>query len=269
MQQPYLYFYGATNDTNGTPVPDNMNLGFTKSRHLVAGVEKHLGSDSSGVRVKVEGYHQRLYDVPVEIKESSFSLINTGADFVRLTPNPMVNEGIARNYGVELTAERGFSRGYLLLVTATIFQSEYKGSDNVWRNSDFNGKYLTNILFTREWILKQQNIFSLGTKFITAGGRWYGPVADSASIAEKRVVYISETKNTKQFQPYFRVDVRASYKINLPKVSHEIAVDLINIFNRANVLKLTYIPGNANHKAGVSKEYQLGTLPFFYYRINF
>ena len=73
-----------------------------------------------------------------------------------------------------------------------------------------------------------------------------------------------------QFAPYFRADIRVSYKINRPKVSHEVAVDLVNIFGTKNVLKLTYAPNDLDPSANpVRQEYQLGFLPLFYYRIDF
>ena len=66
------------------------------------------------------------------------------------------------------------------------------------------------------------------------------------------------------------VQMRINYRINRPKVSHEIAVDLVNIFGTKNVLKLTYSPNDLDPAASpVRVEYQLGFLPLFYYRIDF
>jgi hypothetical protein len=268
IQQPYLYFYGEENDPEKRPIPLNKHMGLTRGAHSVVGIEKFFGADTLGTRVKLEIYYQYLYNVPVEKDTSSFSLINTGADFTRLTPNRLVNGGTARNYGFEVTVERPFAKGYLLLFTGSLFQSKYKGSDNILRNSDFNGHYIANLLFTREWTFKKQNIFSVGTKFVTTGGRWYGPPDQEKSDEEKQVVYISESKNTLQFPAYFRFDLRVSYKVNLPSITHEFAVDLINVFNTKNVLKEAYIPGNTQDDGEIVTEYQLGTLPFFYYRIS-
>jgi len=54
------------------------------------------------------------------------------------------------------------------------------------------------------------------------------------------------------------------------KVSHEIAIDLVNILNTKNVLKLTYAPNDLDPLANpVRQEYQLGFLPLFYYRLDF
>ena len=125
-------------------------------------------------------------------------------------------------------------------------------------------------LFTKDWSLKGRNTFSIGGKVTTAGGRRYGPVDRVASDREKDVVFVDATRNSLQFAPYFRTDLRVNYKINRPKVSHEIAVDLVNIFGTKNVLKLTYSPNDLNPSSNpVREEYQLGFLPLFYYRIDF
>ncbi|MEM9998082.1 MAG: TonB-dependent receptor, partial [Bacteroidota bacterium] len=57
-------------------VPDgtqpNQDLGFARAHHLVLGYRRALGDASS---LQIEGYAQRLFDVPV-IADSSFSLLN-------------------------------------------------------------------------------------------------------------------------------------------------------------------------------------------------
>ncbi len=104
----------------------------------------------------------------------------------------------------------------------------------------------------------------------TAGGRRYGPVDQQASEQQKEIVYISETRNSMQFDPYFIMDFRVNYKINRPKVTHEIAVDFVNVFDTKNILKLTYAPDPNNINANpIREEYQLGFLPLFLYRIDF
>jgi hypothetical protein len=56
------------------------------------------------------------------------------------------------------------------------------------------------------------------------------------------VVWVAATRNSLQFRPYFRADLRINYRINRPKLSHEIAMDLVNVLNTENVLTLTYAP---------------------------
>ncbi len=268
IQPTYLYFYGDKNDIIGNPIPLNRDLGFTRSAQMVTGYQRLLGSD---FRFKTEIYFQYLFDIPIDQNiQSSFSLVNTGAGFSRYFPMRLTNEGIGRNYGLELTLEKFFSKGYLFLLTGSLFEAKYRGSDQVWRDTDFNGNYIFNSLFTKEWRLKNKNAFSVGGKVTTAGGRRYGPVDTQASEEQKEVVYVSDTRNSLQFDPYFRADLRINYKINRAKVTHEIAVDLVNIFDTKNILKLTYAPDPNNPTANsIREEYQLGFLPLFYYRIDF
>ncbi len=239
IQPPYLYFYGQTNDAGGNPIPQNLKMDFTRSIHYVLSYQRFLGPD---IRLKAEVYFQDLFNVPVEKTSSSFSLLNTGAGFARFFPGPLMNSGIGKNYGAELTLEKSFSKGYLFLITGSLYDSKYQGSDRVWRDTDFNGNYIFNALLTREWVLKSRNTITIGGKVTTAGGRRYGPIDMTASDQQKEVVYVDSTRNSFQFRPYFRVDLRISYKVNRPKVSHEIAVDLVNILNTKNILKLTYSP---------------------------
>jgi hypothetical protein len=267
IQPAYLYFYGQSNDAKGNPVPHNKKMDFTRSLHFVAGYERFPFTD---FRVKGEVYYQYLYRVPVEQKTSSFSLLNTGASFSRFFPDTLVNRGTGTNYGIELTAEKFFSRGYLFLITGSLFNSRYQGSDGIRRDTDFNGNYVFNVLFTKEWPLKNRNTLAVGGKITTAGGRRYGPVDIPASERDKEVVWVDATRNSLQFRPYFRTDVRINYTINRPNTTHEIALDLVNVFGIKNILKLTYAPNDVDLSASpVREEYQLGFLPLFYYRISF
>ena len=89
----------------------------------------------------------------------------------------------------------------------------------------------------------------------------------------QELVYLDEGRNSEQFAAYFRTDIKLNYKINRIKFSHEIAIDLVNIFGTQNILKQSYAPSLDNPSADPSTfirdEYQLGFLPIFYYRIDF
>ena len=66
------------------------------------------------------------------------------------------------------------------------------------------------------------------------------------------------------------MDLKVNWKLNSDKVTHEIGLDLINIFNTKNLLSLAYSPNLANPSAEpISVKQQLGFLPLFYYKIDF
>ena len=260
----YLYYYGQES-IGRDPQEHNLGLGLTKSHHFVLGYD---WVPARTFRVKAETYYQSLFDIPVEVESSSFSLVNSGSGFSRFFPDTLTNGGTGRNYGVELTLERFFSGGYYFLITSSLFDSKYKGSDGIERNTSFNGRYAMNGLVAKEFTLKNKSTINLGLKMTYAGGRWYGPVDEEASIREQDVVYVDETVNTLQFAPYFRTDVKVAFLWNRPKFSHELAIDFVNVTGRQNILTLTYAPDNPTGE-DIIEQYQLGFLPLFYYKIQF
>ena len=198
----YLYFYDQGGAFGGTRFPAK-NVGFTKSWHFVAGYSKMLADN---LRLLFEAYYQSLNDIPVEeTRQSSFSLVNSGAGFSRIFPSPLVNGGIGRNYGAEITLEKFFSNSYYFLVTASLFDAQYQGSDKIWRNSDFNGKYAFNALFSKEFTFNKRKSQNIGAKFTATGGRWYGPVDAAQSRQAQEIIYADATRNSLQFNPYSRV----------------------------------------------------------------
>jgi hypothetical protein len=271
IQSPYLYFYGPENDSNGKPIPVNQNLDFTRSIHTAIGYQYFLGPSQRPVRFKTEFYYQNLYDVPVDRDvASSFSLLNTGASFVRFYPNALANKGRGENYGVELTLDRSFQKNYLFMINASIFESLYQGSDKQWRDTNFNGNYIINALVTRQWITPSQNMWSIALRGTVAGGRRHGVVDMMQSNAQREVVYVDSTYNSLQFKPYIRFDLRLTYKWNRPRVDHEFALDLFNLFNRQNALRDSYRADFYRWDQGVVRqENQLGFIPFVFYRIDF
>ncbi|MDX2283375.1 MAG: TonB-dependent receptor [Bacteroidia bacterium] len=265
IQSPYVYFYGRRSEGRD-PVEENLGMGLSKSLHTVL---THDFYPAQNLRMRTEVYYQHLYQIPVRVGNSSYSLVNAGSGFSRLFPDTLlVNEGTGRNYGIEFTFEKFFSRGYNFLFTGSLFDARYKGSDGVLRNSVYNGRYAVNALFSKEFKLKQGSSVSLGAKATSIGGRWYGEVDRAASDAALDIVFREETVNTLQFRPYFRGDLKVGFLLNSKRVSHEVAVDIVNVFNTRNILSLTYIPNDPDGNP-IGEQYQLGFLPLFYYKIDF
>lgn len=275
IQPTYAYFYRFRSSSDPRqPVSDyNRNLGLTKSWHYVAAYDRLMGRN---MRLKLEAYYQRLFNVPVEEGRSSFSILNTGAGFSRVFPQKLINAGTGRNYGAELTLEKFFSDSYYFLVTGSLFDARYRGSDGVLRNTDFNGKYAFNALVAKEFVFKRgeskRNSLNVGAKYTAVGGRWYGPVNEAASQAAQEIVFQDATRNTRQFAPYRRFDLKVDYKMNRMnakggRLTHTIAVDFVNVLGIQNLLSLSYAPQPDG--SFIKQEYQLGFLPVFYYKIDF
>lgn len=265
-QPMYTYFYHQL-DSLGNKVYHNMDMDFTKSVHSGIGYEKAFKNSLS---LKMEAYYQYLYNVPVTEDSSAFSLINMGSGFARFFPEPLKNTGTGTNYGIELTLQKYFDKSFFFMISATLYDSKYFGSDGVERNTSYNGTYIANILAGKEFKLGEKQSISLGFKMTFAGGKRYGYIDTAATALNQELIFLDEGFNERQFYDYFRVDAKINWKFNAARTTHEIGLDLVNVTNSKNLLSLAYAPDLLNpSKEPTTPKYQLGFLPIFYYKIDF
>jgi hypothetical protein len=266
MLPSYQYTYRQMHD-DGSYVYHNQDIGFMRSFHTALGYEQ---SFTNTLHMRVETYYQYLFDVPVEVAPSAFSLANEGSGFARFFPGPLQNTGTGKNYGVEFTLEKFFSNNFFYLLTGSVYNSKYTGSDGIERKTDFNGTFAANGLFGYELEIGNKNTLQIGGKLTYAGGKLASPVDIAATHAAKELVFIDSLTNTIKLKDYFRFDLKAVYRLNALQTTHEFSIDFVNMFNIKNVLGYTYAPDPANPEANpVREEYQLGFLPLFYYKIDF
>jgi hypothetical protein len=265
QMQPINVYFLATSSPNGSKSYTNRNLDFTKSHHLVLGYNLQPWKDW---RIKAEAYYQSIYQVPVTSYSSSYSMLNTGATFKTDLQDSLVNAGTGKNYGLELTVEKFFSDGYYGLFTTSLYDSKYKGSDGIERNSAFNGKYIFNALGGKEWNIGRagRNKISIDLKYTNAGGRAYTPIDLLKSNAMGR-----EQKSTEEYssfyENYYRIDFKVGYTLNSANKnrSHTFSLDLQNVTNHKNIFSQNY----DNKIQKINTKYQLGFFPNVVYKLQF
>lgn len=258
-----VYFYETLN-ADGSYTQTNKDLGFTKSIHAVVGYDFNF---SSNFRLKVETYYQSLYDIPVEQNSSIFSASNIGADFTLPNVDSLVNNGTGTNYGIEFTLEKFFSNNYYFLVTTSIYESKYTGSDGVERNTAFNGNFQLNALGGVEFNLdkSKKKVFTFDAKVTYAGGKRYIPIDLEKSKIANEEVNIESQAYDDRLPDYFRADIKVGFKLNGKKVTQEWAFDVQNVFNTQNVFQRIYNPKTNS----ITTDYQIGLFPMMTYRILF
>ena len=267
QMQPLNVYFLQTQLSDGSYVYNNKSLDFTKSHHFVLGYDLQPFKDW---RMKVEAYYQYLFNVPVNTYSSSYSMLNTGASFKTDLEDSLTNTGTGRNYGLELTIEKFFSRGYYGLFTGSVYQSKYTASDGKERNTAFNGRYVFNLLSGKEWKLgkEKRNAFSADLKITYAGGRYYTPIdLDASNMMHHEQLKGDEYAYTSTYPDYFRMDVKAGFTLNSRKkrLSQSISLDLQNVTNNKNVFSESY----DDRMRSINTTYQLGFFPNFIYKIQF
>lgn len=256
-----LQVYFLENRAAGESVRTNENLDLTRSMQAVIGYD-HLFSPN--LRLKTEAYYQYIWGAAVQQRSSSFSMLNAGADFGFPTVDSLDNDGTGENYGIELTLEKFFSDQYYFLFTTSLFQSRYTGSDGVERNTAFNGNYIFNVLGGKEFQLGR-NTLSVDVRTTFAGNRWYTPIDLEASRLQGQTVLVSDAAYSEQYAPYFRTDLKITFRQNSKRVTQEWSVDLNNVTNHQNVFNQQY----SKETNDIETTYQMGLFPVVQYRILF
>ena len=178
-----INFYLLEQQTANGMVQPNKHLDFTKAQHLVLSYNRQI---NDYLHFKVEPYFQYLFDVPV-VPGSYFSLQNLYDE--TYFNDSLVNRGKGWNYGVDLTLERFLHNRFYYLVTASVFQSKYKGGDGILRNARYNRNFVCNVLGGKEWNVRQNNLFSFNVRYTIMGGDRLIPVDEAATYAQQEIVY--------------------------------------------------------------------------------
>ena len=169
--------------------------------------------------------------------------------------------------------ERLLNKGMYFLLTTSLYESKYQGSDGIQRNSAFNGNYVINALFGQEYQLgkkkenkKQQYVFSFDIKANLAGGQRYIPIIPVQVGPETWYAkYDYDNAYSEKYKDYSRVDLKIALRQNNKKSTLEWAIDIQNLFNSKNIYNQVF-----NTRTGeVSYTYQLGLLIIPQFRIEF
>lgn len=262
LQSRIIYYNQDYDNITGAYSENNLNLKSTKAQHFVLGYEYNFAQD---FRLKIESYYQHLYDIPVSKVDRQYSVVNLGAEYYLEVPDSLVSSGKGKNYGLELTVEKFLNQGYYLLFSASVFDSKYKGSDGVWRNTSFNTNYVFNLLGGYEWKINKNNFITFDVKNVWSGGRRKTPIDLAASRTERRTIYDNQHAFEDKLKDYFRTDFRIGFKINSKKSTQEWALDLQNITNHRNIYSESY----NQYSNQVAITYQQSFMPMMLYRINF
>jgi CarboxypepD_reg-like domain len=262
-QAPLITTSYAQRKINTGETYPNKSLDFMTSQHYVLTYDWNL---SENLRLKAEAYYQDLSNLPVEKNPSAFSAVNSG---IRFGPDDEVNltsKGTGTNYGIELTLERFFNKGYYFLITTSLFDSKYKGSDNIERNTAYNTQYVFNALAGKEFrVGKNKNFLSFNLKVTSIGGRYLTPLDVAASAARGQAVYIRSLAYSEKQIPYFRTDFRVAYRKEYKKSTMEISLDLQNVTGNQNIFAQTYNP----RTNAIANQYQQGFFPVPTFRYTF
>ena len=102
-------------------------------------------------------------------------------------------------------------------------------------------------------------------KFTIAGGSRYTPIDLGASELARAAVYDNTQAFSKQFEPYYRLDLGIAFRMSRPKFTQEFSASVQNVTDKENSLYTRYDSRN-NSLENVN---QLGIYPLLQYKVLF
>ena len=243
----------------------NRDLDMTRSHQVQL---SYLHMLNPHLAFRAETYFQYMYDMPIA-ETGTYALVNRLDYYI---DRHLVSKGRGRNYGIDLSLEQYLHKGLYWIINGSVYDMEYRDINGQWHDTRFNSGYAFKLLAGKEWMMgkAKRDLLNVSVKLSYQGGLRYSPIDEAATIANYKnndpdVVYDESRPFTKQFDPVFSTDFTLSYKINGKKVSHEIAIKAINLFQTKTPFKHVY-----NYKEQKMDNYDVGlSLPNICYRVNF
>ncbi len=254
-----LKIYLIKKEIAGEDYYPNKNLELSKAHHFILAYDWLINSN---LRLKVEPYFQYLYDVP-GIADSSYSLINFKQDWSFM--NALENNSVGRNIGVDITFERFLNNNYYYLVTASIFDSKYKGDDNMWRDTRYDKGFAVNILLGKEFMFSKNRMLGVNLRANIMGGERYSPVNYAQSMQDKTIIYDETFAFEKQNPTVYNMDISITYRANKRRYSGVWALQVKNVLG--SPMEEGYVYNYRTDK--IEKSSSVVVLPVLSYKVEF
>lgn len=214
----------------------NKDLGLSRAHHVVLAYQHRL---TPNLRLKIEPYFQKAYNVPV-IPDSSYSMLNFKQD---LTFNSALsNAGTGTNLGVDITLERFLENNMYYLITASLFDSKYVGGDQIERSTAYASGYVINGLWGKEYYLGRthENVLGANLKLTASGGARLSPANLTKTRALRQFVP-DETRAFEERAPnQVFLDVSLIYTKNKSKYSSTWALQIKNVLGAKSLYYYDY-----------------------------
>jgi len=261
-----ISYYAAPNADGGYDLP-NKELGLFKSQHLSLDYRWQI---SPNWQWQTNLYAQYLYDMPISANTiDAFSYINYGENPIFPLRSDLISEGIGYNAGVDVALIRKFHNGFYMSIGGSYSTSQYKGSDNVWRSTAYDIRYLGQAVAGKEWAIgkMRRNFFTVDLRFNYHHGKPITPIDTTASIAAGREVAIDQESYSERMRDYLRLDFKTGVRFNSRRrrISHNLLIDVINVLGRNNTAQIRYNPVLQR----VVEQSQFGMVPNLMYQLQF
>ena len=241
----------------------NRNLKLARSNQFVL---NYSWSPSDNMALSIEAWAEKTIKLPVS-PTGTYSPINR---YLYYSTEELCNEGMARNAGISAGVEHYMTFGYYWLANVSLYKSEYRAVDGIWRPTLFDRGWSANLAGGKEWALTKNGILSVNAALSAMGGFRQTPFDDVASAAlyasGSPLVAFQEDKAMSERAPaVYDLGLNVNYRINGKKVSHVVGLDYMNVLSMEEPLYYYY-----NYVDGTPETItSCYSIPNFFYKIVF
>ena len=206
----------------------NQDLDYTRSTHLVLGVEKILNPTA---RVSLEGFYKYYSDYPVSL-EDGVSIANKGAGFEVLGNEAIASVGKGKAYGLELLWQQKLTDRFFGIFSYTYFYSTFSGlGPKVFRPSVWDSRHLasftTGYKLPRNWEVSARHRFASATPFVPTD------IPQTAQLYPK-IVLDYDRLGSQKLDPFNQLDIRIDKKWFYKAVALDFFIEVQNALANAN-----------------------------------
>ena len=206
----------------------NQALDYTRSTHLVLGVEKIL---NPAARVSLEGFYKHYSDYPVSL-EDGVSMANKGASFEVLGNEAIASVGKGKAYGLELLWQQKLTDRFFGIFSYTYFYSTFSGLDpEVFRPSVWDSRHLASFTagytLPRNWEVSARHRFAAATPFVPT---------DLAKTTQlyPQIVLDYDRLGSEKLDAFNQLDIRIDKKWFYKKIALDFFIEIQNALANTN-----------------------------------
>lgn len=234
-QQRPAYTTLGFRDASGRLVNRDNGVEFINADHLVAGLE-FLPNENT--RITLEGFMKRYTDYPFSVRDS-VSLSSKSAGFGIFGDEEVLSIAQGRSYGLEFLIRSRDVWGANVLVSYTLFRSEFMDYNNKLEATGsyvptaWDNRHLLNITATRPF----KGNWDIGFKWRFAGGPPYTPFdterSSEVAVWDSRGFALPDYSqfNQKRLRAFHQLDIRVDKSYFFRTWSLIFYVDVQNVYN--------------------------------------
>ena len=215
-------------NTLGEYVNKENKITYISADHIVSGIEL-LPNENS--KFTIEGFFKFYNNYPFSITDS-VSLASKGGGFGTYGDEQVVSKSQGRSYGAEVYYRNKSLYKFNVVLSYTLFWSEFKDKNDKYIPSSWDNRNIFNISATRSF----GKNWDIGFKWRYVGGSPYTPYnEDKSSIKSAwdirgRAYFDYNKYNSLRFKPFHQLDIRLDKSFYFAKWSLMGYIDIQNLY---------------------------------------